>query len=64
MQRDQIRTGTNILLIRHEEIWQRETPFCWSQSKEEVRESNLPYCPAAHSAHIVIQVGIPFLVET
>ena len=47
VQRDQIGPSTDILLVGHKEIRQREFPLGRSQSNEQVGEGNLPYCSAA-----------------
>ena len=53
VQRNQIRPCTDILLVRLKEVRQREFPLGRSQGDKQLGEGNLPYCPAAQSAHIV-----------
>ena len=62
VQRDQIGPSTDILLVGHKEIRQREFPLGRSQSNEQVGEGNLPYGPTAQSTNIMKQVGMRILV--
>ena len=62
VQRNQIRPCTDILLVGHKEIRQREFPLGRSQSNEQVGEGNLPYGPTAQSTNVMKRVGMRILV--